>query len=109
MLLYGVRALVLRACKQLGPSHPFAGVFLDVVRKTRLWFLVALAVELVQGYLHPPQDVAKTVAFLFTVAAALQVAIWARRPDPRHDRLAAPATPKATTAASPARWASSGC
>ena len=78
VLLYGARALVLRACKRLGPSHAFAGVFLDVVRRTRLWFLVALAVELVQGYLHPPQDVAKTIGFLFTVAAALQVAIWAR-------------------------------
>jgi len=78
VLLYGVRALVLRACKQLGPQHAFASVFVDVVRKTRLWFLVALAVQLVQGYLHPPQDVAKTIVFLFTVAAALQVAIWAR-------------------------------
>jgi small-conductance mechanosensitive channel len=78
LLLYGVRALVLRACKRLGPNHAFASVFLDVVRKTRLWFLVALALQLVQGYLHPPPDIAKTVAFLFTVAAALQVAIWAR-------------------------------
>ena len=77
-LLYGVRALVLRACKRLGPQHPFAGVILDVVRKTRLWFLIALAVKLVQGYLHPPPDVADTVTFLFTVAAAFQAAIWAR-------------------------------
>ena len=78
-LLYGVRALTYRACKQLGPSHPFAGVFLEVARKTRLWFLIALALKLVQGYLHPPPDVTKTVDFLFTVAVALQVAIWARR------------------------------
>jgi small-conductance mechanosensitive channel len=78
LLLYGVRALVLRACKRLGPHHAFAGVFLSVVRKTRLWFLIALAAQLVQGYLHPPADVAKTIAFLFTVAAALQGAIWAR-------------------------------
>jgi small-conductance mechanosensitive channel len=78
VLLYGVRALVLRACKRLGPGHAFAGVFVDVVRRTRLWFLVALAMQLVQGYLHPPRDVARTVAFLFTVAAALQAAIWAR-------------------------------
>src|SRR5690606_24609432 len=42
------------------------------------WFIVALAVRLVQGYLHPPADVAQTVGFLFTVAAALQVALWAR-------------------------------
>ena len=77
-LLYGVRALVLRSCKRLGPSHSYAAVLLNAVRKTRLWFMVPLALELVQGYLHPPQDVAKTVTFLFIVAAALQVAIWAR-------------------------------
>ena len=77
-LLYGVRALVLRSCKRLGPSHSYAAVLLNAVRKTRLWFMVPLALELVQGYLHPPQDVAKTVTFLFVVAAALQVAIWAR-------------------------------
>ena len=77
-LLYAVRALVLRACKRLGPSHPFAAALLNVVRKTRLWFLIALALELVQGYLHPPQDIAKTVTFLFTVATAFQAAMWAR-------------------------------
>src|SRR5690606_29863291 len=77
-LLYGVRALILRACNRLGPQHAFAGVFASVVRKTRLWFLLALALQLVEGYLHPPQDVAKTIGFLFTVAAALQGAIWAR-------------------------------
>jgi len=76
--LYGVRALIVRGCKRLGPHHPFAQVALNTVRKTRLWFLVALALQLVQGYLHPPQDVAKTVTFLFTVATALQAAIWAR-------------------------------
>ena len=77
-VLYGVRALVVRGCKRLGPHHPFATVVLNTVRKTRLWFLVALALQLVQGYLHPPQDVAKTVTFLFTVATALQAALWAR-------------------------------
>jgi len=79
VVLYIARALALRACKQLGPTHPFAGVFLDVARKTKVWFMVALAIKLVQGYLHPPADVANTVDFLFTVASALQVAIWARR------------------------------
>jgi small-conductance mechanosensitive channel len=77
-LLYGARALVLRACKRLGPHHAFAGVFLDVVRRTRLWFLAALAIKLVQGYLHPPADVATTIGVVFTIAAVLQGAIWAR-------------------------------
>jgi len=77
-LLWGARALVLRAAKRLGNGHAFAATLATVVRKTRLWFLAALAVRLVDGYLHPPEDVAKTIAFLFIVAAALQVAIWAR-------------------------------
>ena len=78
LLLIGVRALLLRAAKRLGPRHSLADVFVGVVRKTRIWFLAALSIGPVQGYLHPPEDVAKTISFLFTVAAALQVAIWAR-------------------------------
>jgi small-conductance mechanosensitive channel len=78
VLLYTVRAVVLRGARQLGPHHPFADVLAKVVRKTRLWFIVALAVQLVQGYLHPPPDVARTISFLFIVAAALQGAMWAR-------------------------------
>ncbi len=77
-LLYGVRALFLRACKRLGPQHAFAGLFINAVRKTRLWFLVALALQIVDGYVHPPADVSKTITFLFTVAAAFQAAIWTR-------------------------------
>lgn len=77
-LLYGAKMLLLRAARKLSTGQDAAAVLAAVVRKTRPWFMVALAVRLVQGYLHPPEDVAKTVAFLFTVAAALQVAIWAR-------------------------------
>jgi small-conductance mechanosensitive channel len=76
--LFAVRGLILRACRRLGPNHPFAGVLIDGVQKTRLWFLVPLSLQLTQGYLHPPQDVAKTITFLFTIATAFQVAIWAR-------------------------------
>ena len=78
LLLIGVRALLLRAAKRLGPRHSLADVFVGVVRKTRIWFLAALALAPGRGYLHTPEDVAKTISFLFTVAAALQVAIWAR-------------------------------
>ncbi len=77
-LLLGLRALLLRAARNLGARYGFAETFADVVRKTRLWFLVILAVQLVQRYVHPPQDVRATILFLFTIAAALQVAIWAR-------------------------------
>ncbi|HWK40559.1 MAG TPA: mechanosensitive ion channel family protein [Croceibacterium sp.] len=76
--LFGLRVLLLRAAKRLTPDHSLAIVFADVVRKTKVWFNAALSVQLVQGFLHPPQDVARTISILFTIAAALQVAIWAR-------------------------------
>jgi small-conductance mechanosensitive channel len=78
LLLLAVRALLLRAANRLGAHQPLAGVFAGVVRKTRLWFLAALSIQTVQGYLHPQRDVARTIVFLFTVAAAVQAAIWIR-------------------------------
>ncbi|MEO6389012.1 MAG: mechanosensitive ion channel family protein [Croceibacterium sp.] len=78
VLLYALRALILRATKKLGPSHSLTDVLGNVVRKTRMWFIAALSIELVQGYLHPPSDIGSTITFLFTIAAALQAAIWAR-------------------------------
>jgi small-conductance mechanosensitive channel len=76
--LFGLRMLLLRAAKRVSPDHSLATVFADTVRKTKLWFIAAVSIQVVQEYVHPPQDVARTIAVLFTVAAALQVAIWAR-------------------------------
>jgi len=76
--LYALRALTYRACKKLGPQHPIADVVLDTARRTRWWFMVAAAVQLVQGFVHPPRDLGHTLTVLFTIAAAFQAAIWAR-------------------------------
>jgi small-conductance mechanosensitive channel len=78
VLLLGLRAVLLQTAKRLSPRQPLAGVFVEVIRKTRLWFLAALAIQAVQGYVHPPLDVSRTIVFLFTVAAAFQAAIWTR-------------------------------
>jgi small-conductance mechanosensitive channel len=78
VVLYGIRALAARACRRFGPQHRFAEVALDALRKTRLWFMVVAAVQIVQGFVDPPHDVARTITVLFTVATAVQAAIWAR-------------------------------
>ena len=78
VVLLGVKALLLRAAKNIAERHFFAGIVADAVRKTKLWFLAAIAIALVENYVHPPRDVARTIVFLFTVAAAMQGAIWAR-------------------------------
>jgi small-conductance mechanosensitive channel len=49
-----------------------------VVTQTQLWFMVLFAAKLVDGYADPPPTVASTITALFTIAAAIQGAIWVR-------------------------------
>jgi small-conductance mechanosensitive channel len=49
-----------------------------VVTVTQPWFMVLFACRLVDGYADPPPLLAQTITALFTVAAALQGAIWVR-------------------------------
>lgn len=78
VLLLGVRRLILRAAGRLGGAGSWASLVADVVRRTRIWFMVAVAARLVQGYAHPPQEIASTVSFVFVIAATFQAAIWIR-------------------------------
>ena len=78
LLLIGVKGLLLRAANRLGGDRSWAALVAAVVRRTRLWFLIALAARLVQGYANAPELVAQTIAFVFVVAATFQAAIWAR-------------------------------
>ncbi|MCA1661279.1 MAG: mechanosensitive ion channel family protein [Novosphingobium sp.] len=77
-LLLGVKRLLLRAASRIGGDRAWPALVAGVIRKTRLWFLAALAARLVQGYADPPEVVAQTIAFLFVVAATFQAAIWAK-------------------------------
>lgn len=46
--------------------------------RTTHFFMTMAAARLVVGYANPPELIYRTIAFLFTVAAVLQGAIWAR-------------------------------
>ncbi len=46
--------------------------------KIRMWFIVAVAAQLVCVFAHAPADVSKVVYFLFVIAATLQAAVFAR-------------------------------
>ncbi|GLV28580.1 hypothetical protein TomTYG75_11020 [Sphingobium sp. TomTYG75] len=48
------------------------------IARTTHFFMALVAARLVVSYANPPQMVMKTVAFLFTIAAVFQAAIWAR-------------------------------
>jgi small-conductance mechanosensitive channel len=46
--------------------------------KIRLWFIAAVAAQIVVVFAHAPVDIAKIVYFVFVIAATLQAAILAR-------------------------------
>jgi small-conductance mechanosensitive channel len=46
--------------------------------KIRMWFIVAVAAQIVCVFAHAPDDIAKVAYFLFVIAATLQAAVFAR-------------------------------
>lgn len=51
---------------------------LRVLSRTKHFFLIMVSIRLVVGFANPPELVGSTVRLFFIVAAAFQVAIWAR-------------------------------
>jgi small-conductance mechanosensitive channel len=76
--LLGVRMLGVKLCRRdSGLSH-WPTVLARTIVQTHVWFMVAVAAKLVEGYAETPPAVSQTITFFFTVASALQAAIWAR-------------------------------
>jgi small-conductance mechanosensitive channel len=46
--------------------------------RTRFWFLVLVALRLVDSYADTPPLLSKTIGFLFTIGLTFQAALWAR-------------------------------
>ena len=78
LLFTWIKRLLLRGAARLGGDGSWPALIAEVIRKTRMWFRVALAARLVVGYANAPEMVGKTIGFVFIVAATFQAAIWAR-------------------------------
>ena len=61
-----------------GDTIGLSNVVGRAIARTTHFFMVMVAARLVVSYANPPLLVLKTVAFLFTIAAVFQAAIWAR-------------------------------
>ena len=75
--------LVMRAVgRGILARHPdcigWRGIIGSVLAKTKLFFMIATAVEIVISYAPVPERLDHAVHVVFIIAAALQVAIWAR-------------------------------
>ena len=80
LLLVGVRAVAWRIVGAPGALEPnsWRAILGQVLRRTRSFFLAAVAVQLVVASAPGLAGALPVVQFLFTVAAVLQGAIWIR-------------------------------
>jgi small-conductance mechanosensitive channel len=77
-ILLGVKSLGLRICRTDTDHTHWRTTIGRALYRTRLWFMIAVAAEIVAGYAQAPGAIASTIRFAFVVATALQAAIWAR-------------------------------
>lgn len=78
MLLAALRQFGKRYRGHAGDPLGVANVVSRAIARTTHFFMVMVAARLVVSYANPPHMLLKTVAFLFTIAAVFQCAIWAR-------------------------------
>ncbi|WP_422056934.1 mechanosensitive ion channel family protein [Sphingomonas sp.] len=77
-LLHGLRRWGMKLCdRSVGPAG-WGTIIGRAVSRTGNFFIIMTSAKLVSGYAMPPEMVARTINFLFTVAAVFQGAIWAR-------------------------------
>jgi small-conductance mechanosensitive channel len=78
IILYGVRMLGVRLCGRRQSLTHWPQTIGRVIAATKLWFIILFAAKLVGGYADPPPMVAQTIAVMFTIASAIQGALWVR-------------------------------
>lgn len=78
LILRIARRWVRRAATRQADGQGVGATVLRTLARTRHFFLVMTAARLVVGYANAPQLIDQTIRFLFIVAVALQVAIWAK-------------------------------
>ncbi len=76
--LLAVRALGQKLCQRGGHFSHWPATIGRTISATGLWFIVLFAAKLVTGMADPPALVVQITNVLFTVAAALQGALWVR-------------------------------
>lgn len=77
-IIAALKGIGLRVCRADAGRGQWRTIFARALAKTRLWFMIAVAAELVSGYARAPDVIGSTIQFLFTIAVTLQGAVWAR-------------------------------
>ena len=77
-ILFGAKWIGRRLVRRHAEQNHWRRIIGGALAKIRLWFVVAVALQVVANYSHAPEDLAKTVYFLFVIAVTLQAAVFAR-------------------------------
>lgn len=77
-LLYGVKLFGQWLSRERPGGTHWYGIVGKTLRRTKFWFMFAVAAQIVSRLGSAPDDVAQFVRAIFLVAMALQVAIWTR-------------------------------
>ncbi len=77
-LLFALRRFGARWCDSEQRRGQWLSVIGRTISKTTSYFILMVAIRLVDGYAQTPQALDRVIVFLFTIAAVLQGAIWAR-------------------------------
>jgi len=85
MIIGSVIAAALLGLKWLGKrlerknaAHSWPHLIGSALAKIRMWFVVATVAQVVANYAHAPEDLARTIQFLFVIASTLQATIFVR-------------------------------
>ncbi len=78
VILIGAKWIGRRLVRKHADGAHWPQIIGGALAKIRLWFIAGVALQVVATYSHAPDDLAKTVYFLFVIAATLQAAIFAR-------------------------------
>jgi small-conductance mechanosensitive channel len=76
--LLGIRALGCKLLARWGRDPHWPTIFARVLAKTKVYFIVLLAAELVATHAYTPPGLMSVVRFAFVIAFAIQGAVWAR-------------------------------
>jgi small-conductance mechanosensitive channel len=77
-VFWGLRSFGTYVCRtHLEASH-WPRIIGQALGKTRLWFMIAIAVRIIAAIAHAPAEIAYPIHIGFVVATVLQAAIWAR-------------------------------
>ena len=78
LLLSWLKGRAAKVARDSEDRSAMKSIIARTLARTGKFFRIMVAVELVNGYANAPEQLARTIDVLFTIAVVLQVAIWLR-------------------------------